>query len=139
LTEGKIRGVQTHVQGGAILGQLAPSKFRRVTFPEPKHPKHISNPSCYTLYDADVQFVCTRFNVHVGARDQVPQDVNRAWCIKRIAESFSESILGLMQTLCDIVISIKLGHIKYYELIGQGTFRAMVLVLSIQNCMLGAR
>lgn len=88
---------KAHVHGGvAILGELAPSKLRWVTFPKTEHPKHASNPSRYTLHESDVQFVCARANIHVGARDQVPQDVNRTRRIKGIAERFSESILGLI-------------------------------------------
>jgi hypothetical protein len=95
-------GCTTHVEGGVILGQLAPSKLRWIAFPEPEHLKHVSNPSCHMFYDAGVQFVCMRIDVYIGARDQVPQDVNGTWCIKGIAECFSESILGLTQSFRDV-------------------------------------
>jgi hypothetical protein len=94
-----------HVHGGrATLGDLAPSKLRWVSFSKTEHPKHISNPSRYTLHDFDVQFVCARIDIHVSAGDQVPQDVNRTGSIKGIAKRFSEPILGSIQSFlrgCD--------------------------------------
>jgi hypothetical protein len=126
-----------HVHGGrAILGDLAPSKLRWVPFPKTEHPKHVSNPPCYTLHDFDVQFVCARVDIHVGARDQVPQDVNRTGRIKGIAKRFTEPILGLTQSFCEVVIRTELEYIKYYALICQGTFRTMMSVVPIWNCLL---
>lgn len=126
-----------HVHGGrAIPGDLAPSKLRWVTFPKTKHPKHVSNPSRYTLHDFDVQFVCARVDINVGARDQVPQDVNRTGRIKGITKRFSEPILGLIQSFAKVVIRIKLEYIKYYALICQGTFRTMMPVVPVWNCFL---
>lgn len=126
-----------HVHGGrAILGDPAPSKLRWVAFPKTEHPKHVSNPSRYTLYDFDVQFVCARVDIHVSARDQVPQDVNRTGRIKGIAKRFSEPILGSIQSFCKVVIRTKLGYLKYYALICQGTLRTMMPVVPIWNCLL---
>ena len=127
----------THVHGGrAILGDLAPSKLRWVTFPQTEHPKHVSNPSRYTLHGFNVQFVCARVNIHVGARDQVPQDINRTGRIKGIAKRFPEPILGLIQPFCKVAIRTKLVYIKYYALICQGTFRTMIPVVPIWNSLL---
>ena len=126
-----------HVHGGrAILGDLAPSKLRWVPFPKTEHPKHVPDPPRYTLYDFDVQFVCARVDIHVGARDQVPQDVDCSGGIKGITKRFSEPILGLTQSFCEVVIRTKLEYIKYYALIRQGTFRTMMPVVPIWYCLL---
>jgi hypothetical protein len=126
-----------HVHGGrAILGDLAPSKLRWVSFPKTEHPKHVSNPSRYTLHDFDVQFVYARVDINVGARDQVPQDVNRTGSIKGIAKRFSEPILGSIISFCAVVIRTNLEYIKHYALICQGTFRTMVPVVPIWNSLL---
>lgn len=126
-----------HVHGGrAILGDLAPSKLRWVPFPKTEHLKHVPNPSRHTLHDLDVHFVCARVDIHVGARDQVPQDVNRTGRIEGIAKRFSEPILGLIQSLCKVVIRTKIRIHKYYALICQGTFRTMIPMVPIWNCLL---
>jgi len=126
-----------HVHGGrAILGELAPSKLRWVAFPKTEHPKHVSNPSRCTLHEFNVQFVCARVDIHVGARDEVPQDVNRTGRIKGIAKRFSEPILGLIQSFCKVVIRTKLAYINYYALICQCTFRTVMPVVPIWNCLL---
>ena len=126
-----------HVHGGrAILGDLAPSKLRWVSFSKTEHPKHVSDPSRNTLHDFDVQFVCMRVDIHVGARDQVPQDVNRTGSIKGIAKRFSKPILGSIKSFCAVVIRTNLEYINYYALICQGTFRTMMPVVPIWNSLL---
>jgi len=82
---------------------LTPAKLCFLTFSESKHAEHLSHPLGDILNQCYVQRFTARIDIHVRPRNEIAQGINSRWCIKRVAEGFSELNLALVETLKGIV------------------------------------
>jgi hypothetical protein len=82
----------------AAVRFLTPTNLSGFPLAQAKNMKHRSNPPGNGFHYVDINILSARVDVHISLRNQIPQNGQRDWCVKRVAKSLSESKLGFIET-----------------------------------------
>ena len=92
----------THVDA-PLLGTplLAPPELGRLALPQPEHTELLANPAGDALHKPNLEVAAGCLQIHVRARDEIPQDSDRLRGVERVAERRPEGPLTCMETAAE--------------------------------------
>ena len=90
----------TYVHAALVRAPLlAPADLRRLALPEAEHTQHVPNPARDAHHEPDLDVAPGRLEIHVRARDELAEDVDRLGGVERVAERSAERRLARVEAV----------------------------------------